>query len=73
MTTKTKITKAKEFDQMSSVELRETLWQLKMEKMSIEGKIAKGDAGLGGSHSNTRKSIARIMTILVKRGERCVA
>jgi len=72
MTEKKNVLKAKDFDQMSSVELREHLVKLRVEKMSTDGKIRKGDAGLSGSIRNTKKAIARIMTILVKRGERCV-
>jgi ribosomal protein L29 len=71
-----KVPKAKEFDQMSSDELREMLSQLKLRKMAIDGSnkspIAHPIDHPSGEARQNRKSIARIMTILVKRGEKCV-
>jgi ribosomal protein L29 len=71
-----KVMKAKEFDEMSSDELRERLSELRRNKMSIDGKnkspMATPAAHPSGEARQTRKSIARIMTILVKRKERCV-
>lgn len=57
---------------MSSTELRELLAKCRLEKMALDGKIHKGEPGRGGLVRNTRKTIARIMTILVRRKERCI-
>jgi ribosomal protein L29 len=67
----------KDYDQMSSDELRETLAKLRKQKMVNEAKnqpmvIKKHEHGTG-EIKQTKKSIARVLTILVKRGERCVS
>jgi ribosomal protein L29 len=68
---------AKDLNQMSSDELRKMLADAKMRRMTIDAK----NAGVGGAQPlvhpsgearQNRKLIARCMTILVKRGERCV-
>lgn len=67
---------AKDYNEMGSDELRELLSKLKAEKMSIEGKnkspMATPLDHPSGRAVQNRKAIARIMTILVKRKERCV-
>ncbi len=71
-----KVLKAKSLDEMSSDELRGMLAQCKQEKMSIDGKNKSPMATPldypSGRAKQNRKTIARIMTILVKRKERCV-
>lgn len=69
---KQKILRAHDLDQMASIELRGLLAKCKIEKMALDGKIHKGESGHSGLVRNTRKTIARIMTILVRRKERCV-
>lgn len=70
------VLKAKEYDQMSSDELREALTKLKQQKMVNDAKnqpmVLKKLEHPSGETRQTKKSIARIMTILIKRGERCV-
>ena len=71
-----KVTKAKELNEMSNDELRESLAKLKEEKISIESRnknpAATPLAHPSGQARQNRKTIARIMTVLVKRGQRCV-
>lgn len=66
----------KNLHEMTSIELRELLQKSKMEKMRIEGKnkspMATPLSHPSGEARQNRKMIARIMTVLVKRGERCV-
>lgn len=70
-----KVMHGKDYNEMSSIELRELLSKLRVEKMSIDGKnkspMATPNAHPSGQARQVRKSIARIMTILIKRGERC--
>jgi ribosomal protein L29 len=71
-----KVPKSKDLNGMSSDELRESLAALKLEKMKIDGSN-KGDSANpiphpSGQARQTRKTIARIMTILTRRRERCV-
>ena len=67
---------AKSLDQMSSDELREMLAQCRTTQMSIEGRnkspLAIPLPHPSGEARQNRKTIARIMTILVRRKERCV-
>ena len=67
---------AKDYNDMSSVELREHLAQLKATKMVVDCKNKSPTAiptkHPSGEARQNRKAIARIMTILVKRKERCV-
>jgi ribosomal protein L29 len=71
-----KVLHAKDYNEMSSDELRETLKHLRADKMSIDGKnkspMATPLPHPSGQARQNRKSIARVMTILVKRKERCV-
>jgi large subunit ribosomal protein L29 len=68
-----KTPKAKDINQMSSDEIREHLIALKYAQISLEGKRASGGALENpGQLRNNRKTIARMKTILIKRGERCV-
>ena len=62
-------------DQMSSDELRELLAQKNMELMTARAKSDRGMPVVAGvqTQKEIRKTRARIMTILVRRGERCVA
>lgn len=69
--------RAKDINQMSSDEIRKVLSDARARKMTIEAK----NAGVGGAQplvhpsgeaKQNRKLIARCMTILVKRKERCV-
>jgi len=66
----------KNLHEMTSIELRELLQKSKMEKMRIEGKnkspMATPLSHPSGEARQNRKMIARIMTVLVKRGERCI-
>jgi ribosomal protein L29 len=71
-TKKTDFPRAKTLNEMTPDELRAVLAEARKEKMSIDGHIRKGDVGLSGKARNTRKTIARCITILTKRGERCV-
>jgi len=71
-----KVPKTTDLNEMTSDELRESLAALKMEKMKIDGSN-KGDSANpiphpSGQARQTRKTIARIMTILIGREERCV-
>ena len=70
------VLKARDFDQMSSDELRETLAKLKQQRMINDAKnqamVLKKLEHPSGETRQTKKSIARIMTILVRRKERCV-
>lgn len=68
---KTDFPRAKTLDEMTSDELRGVLAEARKTKMETDGYIKKGDVGLSGKIRNTRKTIARCCTILVKRGERC--
>ena len=69
---KLNVPNAKTLHEMSSDELRNILANARNEMLSIRGNIAKGNPGFGGKHVQTRKTIARCITILVKRGEPCV-
>ena len=63
-----------EMNQMSSEELRKIIADQKKAQMTFYG-LSKGKSELPqnpGSIRQGRKMIARAMTILVKRGERCV-
>jgi len=66
----------KNLHEMSSDELREMLQKAKMDKLRIYGKnkspMSVPLAHPSGEAKQNRKMIARVMTILVKRGERCV-
>jgi ribosomal protein L29 len=68
-----KVIPAKEFHEMTSVELREHLTKFQNEKMKIEGKnkspMAAPLSHPSGEARQNRKSIARIKTILKQRGE----
>ena len=63
-----KLPKAKDLNQMTTEELRQTLSEAKLNKMKIDGKVKKGDVGLSGAARNNRTLIARCLTILQKRG-----
>jgi ribosomal protein L29 len=71
-----KVLHAKDYNEMSSDELRETLKKLKLRKMTIDCSNHEANAKPidhpSGEARQNRKQIARIMTILVKRKERCV-
>ena len=71
-----KVSKAKDLEQMSTTELRESLTALRNEKMRINGKnkspLATPLSHPSGEARQNRKTIARILTILIKRGERPV-
>lgn len=60
--------RAKTLEEMTSDEIRTTLAESRKEKMSTDGRIKRGDVGLSGKIRNTRKTIARCLTILQKRG-----
>lgn len=66
---KTDFPRVRTLDDMTSDEIRETLTEARKEKLITDGKINKGDVGLSGKARNTRKTIARCLTILQKRGE----
>jgi ribosomal protein L29 len=67
------IPKAKDINQMSSDEIRENLLALKFAQMSLNAKKGQGGAIENvGQIRNNRRTIARMMTVLVQRGERCV-
>jgi len=67
---------AKDLDQMSSDELRKDLADLRQQQIGIKCRNAgfgvKMNEHPSGQARQTRVTIARIMTILVKRRERCV-
>jgi ribosomal protein L29 len=67
---------AKDLNAMSSDELREMLAKCRLDKMRIDGKnkspMAHPLAHPSGEARQNRKTIARILTILVKRKERCI-
>jgi ribosomal protein L29 len=67
------IPKAKDINEMSSVEIREHLAAIKVAQMSLDAKNARGEA-IENNHQirNNRRTVARMKTILIKRGERCV-
>lgn len=68
---KLQMPRAKGYDEMSNEELREALQELKMLKMSAEGQNRSGNTHPGsGMMRQTRIAIARILTILRKRGIR---
>lgn len=68
-----KIPKAKDISQMSSDEIRENLLALKYAQMSLNAKKGQGGSIENvGQFRNNRRTIARMMTVLVQRGERCV-
>lgn len=59
---------------MSTTELKETLKKLREGTMSIEVKTHQDTnkpLPHAAMHRENRKAIARIMTILIQRGERC--
>jgi|WetSurMetagenome_2_1015567.scaffolds.fasta_scaffold147540_3 hypothetical protein len=66
----------KNLHEMTSDELRELLQKSKMDRLRIDGKnkspMATPLSHPSGEALQNRKLTARIMTILVKRGERCV-
>jgi ribosomal protein L29 len=64
---------AKGLDQMSNDELRSLLKTSRLDLMSKSGLVAAGKTEFGSAKRNLKRTIARCMTILVKRGERCVA
>ena len=70
----THIMKGKEMHQMSSEELRKLLADAKLQKVTLLG-LSKGKKEAPKNSSaikENRRTIARAMTILVQRGERCV-
>jgi ribosomal protein L29 len=71
-----KVLHGAEYHQMSSDELRTLLAKLRNDKVRIDGKnkspMATPLSHPSGEARQNRKAIARIMTVLVQRGERCV-
>lgn len=66
----------KNLHEMTSIELREMLEKAKIDKMRVDGKnkspMSTPLSHPSGEARQNRKLIARIMTILVQRKERCV-
>ena len=71
-----KVPHAKDLDQMSSDELRTDLASLRQRQMTIKasnaGHASQPLAHPSGEARSNRRTIARIMTILVRRREPCV-
>ena len=69
-----KVMHGKDIDQMSSDEIREKLKDVKMQNMTYLAQVKSQNKPI--EHPSrireNRKMIARMMTVLVKRGERCV-
>ena len=72
-----KVPHAKDLDQMSSDELREELAKLRLKQLTIKasnaGHASQPLAHPSGEARQNRKTVARIMTILIRRREPCVA
>lgn len=62
-----------DIDQMSNIELRETLSKLRTEYMGDKSDVERGGTAPTGRMRETRRTIARILTVMNKRGIRPVA
>lgn len=63
--------KSKDFNNLSSEELKANLKELRKEMLKLGGQASSGaNAKKPGQIKNSKRNIARILTILNKRGEK---
>jgi ribosomal protein L29 len=62
--------RANDINQMSNAELREALSKLRVEYMGDKSNVERGGTSPTGRMRETRRAIARILTVMNKRGIR---